>query len=455
MSSAENKRFLPIVDDGAEPIDVSIYSQSDVDFVPLAELYVRTCAQLKTAPNPIVLKQLPSAPRHHYRLMVLDCGGTYLGNVGAAALAPVVAACFRMTHLLLPRVGLKASGALTLLNVVRVHPGLTTLDLAHNDLGTTVGKAILRTAHEHQRISEVNLPETLVIQPIKRKIEAQLAKNYAIRETFSVPLIPSHPDDEDVKQRRRREEEERARAEREEQMKKELAERVPTWAPSALLQLSEVTHRYRHAMESVVALFDVSDVHARFVSPMSFCRAMRRAGIRSFESEAAELRSTEFADLFGAWRRSQNDIDFTAIIDALRRHATLELPPSSVAVLPCRLPRRLVDRLYDARDTLLRSFESLDPDDTKCVSAHELRVGLDAITAGCYPQETLAIAVALASSSRRLPTPPSVADINAHLIESRVNYIDFLQRLRCSDEPLPESSWMIKRSELRSMVCSD
>jgi hypothetical protein len=233
-------RSRPLVDDSCSAFPTERFSEDDVYHFSIRDLYMRTCERAAIKPNTAVVAQLPAAKHQQHHVMILDCNSTYLGNRGVAALIPVIAACPGITHVFFSRVGMKAASALALIECLAVHPGVRAVNLSFNELGTKVGEALRQFVINHRRVYHVDMEETLLIQPIKRRIEAQLAENAKIKDSFDVPLIPDIETEEEAQLKKLRAEEERHRAEREERVRRELAEKIPTLAPVALTELSEV-----------------------------------------------------------------------------------------------------------------------------------------------------------------------------------------------------------------------
>jgi hypothetical protein len=172
-------------------------SEETLEHVTLQECYRRSCATLSIKPNAHLMAQLPDtcSGRPHWSLQILDGTGAYLGNKGVAALIPIILASPRLTHVLLPRIGMQVGVAKALIAALATHGGVTTVQLQQNHLGTSVGQMLLKLVQSHQRIHTVGLDETLIIPQLKRRIDACLARNYAIKDQFALPLIPLTADD--------------------------------------------------------------------------------------------------------------------------------------------------------------------------------------------------------------------------------------------------------------------
>ena len=146
------------LDPSMAPFPCDHYSDAELATVSLLQLYHRSCALLGVRPNGLVERHLPPttapiAQKPHLKIHVIDLSRTYLGPAGCAALVPVVAACRRLAHLRLDGCGLSHSVALSLIEILRVHPSLREVDLRNNDLGTTVGQQLLRLVlTENRRI---------------------------------------------------------------------------------------------------------------------------------------------------------------------------------------------------------------------------------------------------------------------------------------------------------------
>lgn len=430
-----------IVDDEATlpAAGVRLFREDELRSRSLADLYRCACASYNVTPNRIVEKQLPEMcdGRAHLELRTLDCSGTYLGNNGCAALIPVVAACQRLSYLFLPKCGLKASAAKELVSCLAAHPGIYSVDLSRNDLGTTVGMALLQLVRVHRRVFHLNVSETLIIPQLLRKIDKEVQFNATIRDTFTVPSIPVADEDPEVlalvKLRQVEEEERRQRAE---YLRRQREDELPSWGTSVLARFSLVLQKHRRHMRNVFSVFpphvdgSASAVTSSLHLPVTVTgakRALRVLGLGSvftdFDADAApssskapsvEVLATErflqFSSWFGAVPAASSNADTSEkvgsvvnvarIVHALRSHAIIHFVSLSegpgnadeegpktqtlcdgrvVAVLSSGAQVTL-DRLYDARDTLLSSFETADVDMTYRVSVSELVNGLAAIT---------------------------------------------------------------------------
>ncbi len=351
---------------------MTFFSAEDLRHFPLSQLYEERCKSLKVKANLQVLQQLPQTIGFQYRLNIINCGQTYLGSRGVVALCSVVQACPRLTHLNLEGCGMKAAAAKTLLAVLAVHPGIMFLNVSKNELGTTCGQLLLALVTNHRRICEVKFNDTLLIDPIRRKIDHQLEQNFRLKGHFSVPLIPEDSDDIEMVKKREREAEEAARAARELKLKQEMLERLPEWGPAALLEFSDMLKKHRLRMEDILSVFD-RGLREPSAEVGDFQRACRILGIRTLSNEPS--RCTEFADFFAAWDRNQQKINYVAVINSLRQHARFRLP-SGDEVDAGTLHRKVVDQIFDRRVALKEAFEILDIDMTGKVQRSEAIVGV-------------------------------------------------------------------------------
>ena len=316
---------MALVNDGCEPMQFLSYTEDDVRSIPLKELYLRTCQQLGIRkPNQIILDQLPSQVGEHHRLITLSCANTYLGCKGLVSMCPVIEVCYRLTHLNVKGVGMKADAAKTLLKVLTVHPGIRCLNISSNDLGTAVATQLLGMLQKHRRVYDVNFEKILVIEALKKKIVKQLELNHSVMNQFSIPLIPEDSDDAEMVKKRQAEAEEKARVQREVQHKKEQSERIPPWGPAALLEVSECLWKHREHMEDVFCVFD-KGTRNPLIPPAHFQRAMRILGINTLQHDV--VRCTDFCEMFGAWHRAEDEVNYVTIVNTLRIHVEFQ-PPS-------------------------------------------------------------------------------------------------------------------------------
>lgn len=437
----------PVVNDSAAPFELSQYTNDDFEHFSIAELYRRACSALKVRPQECVAAQLPNAVPLRHSVIALNCANTYLGVRGSAAVVSVVLGCPRLTHLHLSMAGMDASVAKALIQVLLVHPGIRDVDLSKNKLGTTCGYMLLHLVQRHQRIFILNLTETLIIGPIMHKINEQLKKNEAIRESFTVPLIPDIPDPEEEARKRKQEAEERAREARAEAVRLELAERIPSWAPAALTEFAELLHKHRHNVEIVTSVFRVDPKNADSVTPSEFVHAMKVLNLHTLQDPPE--RACEFADLFGAFHRPTNTVCLAPIIHALRVHVNPGTLSSSLeASVTSRYLRggfcRLLDRWYDVRETLMQSFQMLDVDQTHSIRVGEFTVGLASVV-GSDLHEIEALLYAFLPDLAKDPAAP-------------VNYVSFFEQLKLvGEEVSPQlcksrTDWMMKRADLMKLV---
>jgi hypothetical protein len=438
-----------LVDDHCEPVIVDHFSDDDLECFSLRDLYARSSARLQVEPVDAITIQLASAPGDHHQVMAINTNQCYLGWRRCAALVPVIAACPRLTHLHLQKVGLDAATAKALVRVLSTHPGIQVLDVSMNDLGANVGEKVLRLVTEHRRIHTINVDHCLFVTPVLRKIKLRVQDNFSIRDNFSVPLIPERLTAADIAAAKMREEQEQLRRDRQEAEKQRLAELIPGWAPAAMLELHETLHKHRHHLADIVSVFRPTTPGSRTTDAKSFVRAMKILDVRSLATaQTDEAKAHELADLFCAWDKSQNTINFGAIVAALRTHATVVGGPNVTvgkALPPSLVP--LADTLYDSRLALLRSFEMIDVDMAGTVSSAEAVVGITALTAA--PAEQVEALLRFALVSEGDGATAALAELPA-----RVHYrglMDSIGIAETDDAAPPMSDFDLKRSQVRAL----
>jgi hypothetical protein len=466
-------RQQPIVHDDCEPYDhdIDCFTEEDLRGTSLAELYQRACRRLGIKPNPQIAAQLPRTVERkpYYQVMILNGKGTYLGNRGVAALVPVIDVCPRLTHLLLPRVGLKANVAKTLIKHLLAHPGIRELNLSYNDLGVTVGQMLLQLLIRHRRIYGLDIVDTLIIPPIKRKIEAQLNANVSLKASFEVPLIPLDIDEE-AQARAIRAEEEKERARRAEELRREVAERIPSWAPAALAELHSVLMRHRRYMENVFSVFQPSapmegvsvGVGALRCTPKSFKRAMQILGVTSLVDEE---KCVGIAEILNSWISSERLIAFHSLIFAMREHAGFTPgDDGAYPVLPLPM-QHAVDRIFDIRESLRSSFELIDVDNLRKLPKATICAGLFPATRSqkmsCRIVNLFLYRRSEAEDDAQVPDEMGQSDDD---LTCFIHYDDFLDSFRGVDlwtrkqqleditcEP-DERKWMVNRSFLKALA---
>jgi hypothetical protein len=390
-------RHHTLADDSCEPAAIDFYAKGDVETVAVRDLYVATCARVGVTPAPAVVKQLPTEAGEHITVEHLDCSAAYLGARGCAAVVPVIACLPRLTTLTMSQVGMTPAVGKALVLVLLQHPAIREVDVSYNDLGSAVAQMLLRLVSEHRRVHTLHCEHALVIEPIQRKIRKHLAHNTDIIGQFSVPLLPDRQSAAALAAIKLRAEEEAARAVRQEEERQRIAERIPTWAPAALLELATALFQHRFHMENVFAVFQTTEVGATTISGKAFLRAMRILDVATLSND--EAKACEFCSLFGAWDRRTNLINYPTVVAALRAHASVTKAPDGASVylgvrtmnaVPAPIVA-LLDRIYDVREALVKSFESLDLDQRRVVSRGEAAVGIAAVTR----RDVAAVAVAV------------------------------------------------------------
>ena len=249
----------PGVDDNAKPFPCDVFTREELDTCSLLQLYRRACLKVGVRPNTVVESQLPNTVEYspYMKIIVLDLSGTFLGGKGVAAVVPLVAACRRLSHLFLPRVGLNTAVGLSLLNVISVHPCLREIDVSYNDLGTVWGRKFFSIiSGSNRRIFGAKLDQTLIIPALKKKIDKQLDQNKHMKDFFSPdPLLTDrYTDEEEAAIQQRRMEEEESRRQRAELVRKEMSDRIPAWAPVALAEVSELYYKYHGSLQDILSL---------------------------------------------------------------------------------------------------------------------------------------------------------------------------------------------------------
>lgn len=381
--------------------------------VSLQESYRRACASLAVRPNAHILVQLPStcSGRPHWSLQILDGSGAYLGSKGVAALIPVILACPRLTHLILPRVGLQVAVAKALIHALSIHPGITTIQLHQNHLGTAVGQQLLHLAQTHRRIHTIGLDETLIIPPLKRRIDNCLSRNAAMRDQFSVPKIPLTVDDHEmIIAAKVREAEERARLQRAEALRKEIDDRIPTWAPAVVSELRAALVKHQRSMSNVLSVFTPMTTGDGTTAALlrgipctveQFQRGLRILGVVAPAvidkgSALAAQQCRELAGLFGAYNVELDAICVGDLMATLRVHAVVVATDTTGSGerrdwMPLRDgcggdsnfaagAQRALDRLYDNRAAVAATLESLDHDQLFTARLSEIANGLASLT---------------------------------------------------------------------------
>lgn len=419
-----------VIDDAPEfPLVPPTPTEEMLQDISLQECYRRSCATLGIKPNSAIAIQLPNTTegRPQWALHILDGTGAYLGSKGVVALIPIILACPRLTHVLLPRVGMQVGAAKALITALATHSGITTIQLHQNHLGTCVGQLLLKLVQQHRRIHTLGLDETLIIPQLKRRIDAQLARNLELKDTFSLPLIPHTADDYDrMVAEKVREAEERARLLRAEALRKEVEDRLPTWAVAVISELRVALVRHRRNMPNVFALFkphhtttssssSAPNHHSSIPCTIdNFQRGLKILGVTAPQliekgSTTAVQQCRDFAELFGAYNRHDDVIRVGDLIAALRVHAavvvatTVAAPPTPATrwvplreAVPLRdccddavvtstsSVQRTLDALYDARANVAAALEAMDRDQMFTARISEVANGLASLTGDAH-----------------------------------------------------------------------
>ena len=366
----------PYIDDHCAPTVIDHYTEAELEAFPLAMLYKRSCEKRDVAPEPTVLKQLPATIHDHWQVISLDFRRCYLGVAGTAAVLSVVEACRRLTNLTLVRAGMDAATGKALVHVLSTHPSIREVDISDNELGTAVGQMLVRLVAEHRRIYRLEVDKCLVIQPLLRKIKAQLERNVAMMHDFSVMPVPLYVSPEDARRAKIAAEEAEARRQRAAAEAERIAASLPVWAPAALYEFALAIHKHRKHVADFVSTFVTSGPTDRYTSATNFVRAMNIVDVPSLSRSTAL--AAEFAGFFHAYDAAADAIDFVTIVRALRPHVEVVVDDHRRAAAPPSCVN-LADRLYDARDTLRRSFELIDVDTTGFVELREVVVGVCAL----------------------------------------------------------------------------
>ena len=364
------------IDDACAPAVIDHYTDAELDSFPLVELYRRTCEKRGVAPEPSVVKQLPATLHDHWQVVALDCSRAYLGASGVAAVLPVVEACRRLTTLDVRASGIDAPVAKALVHVLSAHPSIREVDASNNQLGTAVGHMLVRLVAEHRRIFRLDVDKCCLIQPLLRKIQAQLAKNVTMMHDFSLMPVPLRVSPEEAMRAKLAAEEAEARRLRAEAEAARIAASLPDWAPAALYEFALALHKHRAHVPDFLSTFQTMAPGDRFVSSQSFTRTMKIVDVPSL-AKSVPL-GAEFAGFFHAYDAKNDAVDFIAIVSALRPHVEVVVDDQRRAAVP-PTATTLADRLFDARGTLRKSFEMLDVDATGFVSMDEAVVGVCAL----------------------------------------------------------------------------
>eukprot|EP01012_Entosiphon_sulcatum_P008648 TRINITY_DN14747_c0_g1_i1.p1 TRINITY_DN14747_c0_g1~~TRINITY_DN14747_c0_g1_i1.p1 ORF type:complete len:472 (-),score=106.16 TRINITY_DN14747_c0_g1_i1:242-1657(-) len=138
-------------------------------------MYITRCKELQIKPNSAMVKQLDQTTD----LEVLDLTNNYVGPKGLQAALQAITGS-NVTTLRLADNQIDNDGLQIVLDVVKTHPSITSLDLSNNPLSQLAGRQLLTLLQEDHNIIELKLENTFIKDMMLKKIEAQVERNRAI-----------------------------------------------------------------------------------------------------------------------------------------------------------------------------------------------------------------------------------------------------------------------------------
>eukprot|EP00993_Chasmostoma_nieuportense_P000478 NODE_1440_length_1504_cov_31.545389_g1365_i0.p1 GENE.NODE_1440_length_1504_cov_31.545389_g1365_i0~~NODE_1440_length_1504_cov_31.545389_g1365_i0.p1 ORF type:complete len:473 (+),score=135.13 NODE_1440_length_1504_cov_31.545389_g1365_i0:57-1475(+) len=137
--------------------------------------YLTQCTELAIKPNSGLVKQLKECEDDE--LEVLDLTGNYLGAKGLKAAFGTISQSDTVTTLKLPNNQIDNTGVAVIVEGLKFHPSVTSVDLSHNPITQLAGRQLLTLIQTNNLIKELKLEETYVKDTLLQKINAQLQRN--------------------------------------------------------------------------------------------------------------------------------------------------------------------------------------------------------------------------------------------------------------------------------------
>eukprot|EP00997_Jenningsia_sp_PLL12_P006015 NODE_2560_length_902_cov_81.922626_g2104_i0.p1 GENE.NODE_2560_length_902_cov_81.922626_g2104_i0~~NODE_2560_length_902_cov_81.922626_g2104_i0.p1 ORF type:complete len:196 (+),score=70.97 NODE_2560_length_902_cov_81.922626_g2104_i0:187-774(+) len=139
--------------------------------------YLTKCMEMKIKPNSAVVKLLDSTEEQEEDLTVMDFTNNYLGAKGIHAALASVADSTTIHTLKLAGNQMENDAVGIVVEMLRTHPTITSVDLSNNPITQLAGRQILGLLQENHNIIELNMAETYVQESMIAKINAQLERN--------------------------------------------------------------------------------------------------------------------------------------------------------------------------------------------------------------------------------------------------------------------------------------
>ncbi|CAG9321144.1 unnamed protein product [Blepharisma stoltei] len=151
----------------------------------MKEKYVAICEQLRVTPNSSVLKAIEEEPDLFFSdRFALPLN--YLGNRGTLAVLPFLYDNSALRSLNLRNQGLKSECAMELAELFRYHPGIASIDLSHNRIGSNGGQSLMELFENNENIKILNVEDNPMDWKIIKKI-TELQKTREKKKTHHVP----------------------------------------------------------------------------------------------------------------------------------------------------------------------------------------------------------------------------------------------------------------------------
>ncbi|KAJ9436171.1 hypothetical protein DIPPA_26828 [Diplonema papillatum] len=148
------------------------------------QIYAEECAQRGIKRNSEISQMLP-AETDQYDLKELDCRGNYLGPEGVRSLFDVIQANRSLEHVGFQNQGITDGCLHGLLDIIRLHPRLTSVDLSDNVFITNLSAVpLLTVVKENTMLCNVTVDGSRLGHAVQRKIKRETTHNSSLEAEF-------------------------------------------------------------------------------------------------------------------------------------------------------------------------------------------------------------------------------------------------------------------------------
>eukprot|EP01060_Flectonema_neradi_P022690 TRINITY_DN30921_c0_g1_i1.p1 TRINITY_DN30921_c0_g1~~TRINITY_DN30921_c0_g1_i1.p1 ORF type:complete len:457 (+),score=74.93 TRINITY_DN30921_c0_g1_i1:49-1371(+) len=147
-------------------------------------MYTECCSNMGIKRNSALADELNSET-DCFDMRKLDLSGNYLGGCGIKALVDVVQANKCLEEINYSQQGINAEVLGDLLEVVRSHPRITSLDLSHNkEIGNHCAPLLLDIAKQNTLLYSIDVSGSRIAKPYQKKLEEYTARNKELETSF-------------------------------------------------------------------------------------------------------------------------------------------------------------------------------------------------------------------------------------------------------------------------------